>query len=212
MDISIHGTDAQSAKVPKFLRLHTEHTIWTPEPMDKSWALVFSDGHHALSKGIETGRCWRITVFPIGNKMSDETEFLTCFCNQCGQKLEFPSHAAGTEIQCPTCSMTTLLFAQQPIPTSPPIRPGIKTTSVSLDVLRRPHAHYRPSQTTGSNSTCMCNNALGGSKSQRLTVWPTTFGVLKNSLRMLEDSPAIAELFHSGGSRVKTPLSFVPRK
>ena len=45
--------------------------------------------------------------------MSDETVDLACLCNHCSQRLEFPSEGVGTEIQCPTCGMTTRLYREQ---------------------------------------------------------------------------------------------------
>jgi hypothetical protein len=52
--------------------------------------------------------------------MSDETGHLTCLCNHCSQSLEFPSEGIGTEIQCPTCGMTTRLYRAQVAPSKVP--------------------------------------------------------------------------------------------
>ncbi len=54
--------------------------------------------------------------------MSDEIKYLTCPCDNCGQNLEFPAEGVGTEIQCPTCGMITLLHSKAPIPVPAPIR------------------------------------------------------------------------------------------
>jgi len=43
--------------------------------------------------------------------MKNEPVFLVCLCNHCSQRLEFPSEGLGTEIKCPKCGLTTLLYA-----------------------------------------------------------------------------------------------------
>jgi hypothetical protein len=50
--------------------------------------------------------------------MSNESGHLTCLCNHCSQSLEFPSEGIGTEIQCPTCGMTTRLYRAQVAPSN----------------------------------------------------------------------------------------------
>ncbi len=58
--------------------------------------------------------------------MSEEPKFLTCTCDHCSQRLEFPGEGVGTKVKCPTCGQTTLLYWIQPkpsVPVPPPIPP-----------------------------------------------------------------------------------------
>ncbi len=58
--------------------------------------------------------------------MSEEPKYLTCLCDHCSQRLEFPAEGVGTKIQCPTCGQTTRLYwiqSKPSIPVPPPIPP-----------------------------------------------------------------------------------------
>ena len=40
-------------------------------------------------------------------------EYFTCSCQNCGQRLEFPTYGAGTEVECPTCQQKTVLLGER---------------------------------------------------------------------------------------------------
>lgn len=42
--------------------------------------------------------------------MSENAAYLKCRCKHCGQSLEFPADGLGSEIPCPNCGQTTLLY------------------------------------------------------------------------------------------------------
>jgi hypothetical protein len=46
--------------------------------------------------------------------------------------------------------------------------------------------------TLASSSNCVCSKELGGSESQWLTVWLTTFGLFQDCFSIRDDCPAIA--------------------
>ncbi len=58
----------------------------------------------------------------------DSGRFSVCSCNHCGQRLEFPSDGAGSEIRCPTCGKMTRLSVVKPIPVAPPASSGPPVT------------------------------------------------------------------------------------
>ena len=56
-------------------------------------------------------------------------EFITCACNHCDGKIEFPYHGVGTEVECPHCHIPTTLFqpaagASPSSDTAPGFAPG----------------------------------------------------------------------------------------
>jgi len=65
--------------------------------------------------------------------MSEEPNFLTCSCDNCGQNLEFPAEGVGSEVQCPSCGMKTLLYRIASVPVSSvPIPPPVQRASADV--------------------------------------------------------------------------------
>lgn len=63
--------------------------------------------------------------------MNVKIETAKCKCQHCSAKMEFESHYAGQEVECPSCKMPTLLFIPSATATAP-----VREEEVSFDKKR----------------------------------------------------------------------------
>jgi hypothetical protein len=49
----------------------------------------------------------------MAQNMPDKPEYLSCFCEKCSQKLEFPVELFAKNFNCPTCGELTWLFNRE---------------------------------------------------------------------------------------------------
>jgi hypothetical protein len=58
----------------------------------------------------------------------EDDEFITCICNHCSIRIEFPEYGVGQEVECPSCHQTTILYKPAIPPIIPIVRPAKRST------------------------------------------------------------------------------------
>ena len=76
----------------------------------------------------------------------DEPEFLTCLCNSCSGKIEFPAHGVGEAVECPHCGLMTKLYKMYEPPAIaqkiPPVLPHPPPLPETCQLVRCKLCHH----------------------------------------------------------------------
>jgi Zn finger protein HypA/HybF involved in hydrogenase expression len=119
-------------------------TFWRVQRVNPPW-------------GSRVKKVWRLKRSHYTHFAVEDDEFITCICNHCSVRIEFPEYGVGQEVECPSCHHTTILY-KPAIDIHPESRPPPIPKSPLPPVIAEAHPIQEGLQTSAERFVYICKN------------------------------------------------------